>query len=105
MNAPIDTLAFAKNFEEAGFGHEQARALASAFGQTRESAREDMITRDVLRSELAELKLDLIREINLVGKELNGRLWSTIAIIAGVSTAISATVGAGVALLLKSGGL
>lgn len=116
MNAPIDTLAFAQSFEDAGLDHDQARALAVAFGKTYEAGREDVITRDVLRAELAELKseiksdlaairVELVREIGTVGKDVSGRLWSTITIIAGVATAISATISAAVALLLKAGGL
>lgn len=130
MNAPIDTLAFAQRFEEAGFGHEQARALAAAFGQARESTREGLVTKDYLDARLAEfetrisgdlaavkgefstvkvelstMKVELVREIATVGKDVNGRLWSTITIVAGTATAISAAISAGVALLLKAGGL
>ena len=45
MNAPIDTLAFAERFEHAGFDHEQAKALAVAFGEARESARDGLVTK------------------------------------------------------------
>ncbi len=105
MNAPIDTLAFAQKFEGAGFDHEQARVRATAFGHASESAREDLVTKDHLDARLAELEARLTRQIGEVAKEVSGRLWSTITIIAGVSTSISATIGAGVALFLRSGGL
>lgn len=105
MNAPIDTLAFAERFESAGFAQQQARLLAAAFGEAQEAGRDDRVTKAYLKAELAELKLELVRGISTVGKDVSNRLRSTITIIAGVSTAISATVGAGVALLLKVGGL
>ena len=112
MNVQVDTLAFAERFEEAGFGHEQARALAAAFGQTQEAARDGLVTKDYLdvrmaelRAEIQNMRVEIIREVAVVGKDVSGRLWSTITIIAGVSTAISATIGAGVALILKWGGI
>ena len=116
MNAPVDTLAFAERFESAGFGHDQARVLAAAFGSAREETREGLVTKDHLDARLAEMearltreltttKTELIREMAAVGKDVSNRLWSTVAIIAGVSTAISATIAAGVALLLKAGGI
>lgn len=116
MNAPVDTLAFALSFEEAGFGHDQARALATALGKTHEAGREDLVTKDHLDARFAEfegrmnkqfgdLEVRLTRQIGEVGKDISNRLWSTVTIIAGVATAVSATVGAAVALLLKSGGL
>jgi len=101
MNVPIDTLAFAKSFEDVGFGHDQAHVLAVAFGQTQAAVREDLVTKDYLDARLAEVKQAIAES----AKEVTGRLWSTVAIIAGVSTAISATIGAGVALLLHAKGI
>lgn len=101
MNAPIDTLAFAERFEGAGFNHDQAKALAAAFGAASEAGREDLVT----KQDLAVLKAELMQAIAESVEKVGGRLWSTVAIIAGVSTAISATIGAGVALLLRSGGI
>ena len=112
MNAPIDTLAFAERFENAGFGHEQARALAAAFSQASDVIRSDLVTKDYLDLRLAavdvrlaEMEGRLTKQIADTGKDISSRLWSTVTIIAGVSTAISATIGAAVALLLKTGGL
>lgn len=116
MNAPIDTLAFAQRFEEAGFGHDQARALVNAIAQAQESARENTVTKadldfrfsdfeSRLNKHLGEMEVRLTRHIGEVGKDVSNRLWSTTTIIAGVATAISATVGAATALLLKAGGL
>ena len=127
MNAPIDTLAFVQRFEDAGFGSEQARALAVAIGAANDAGRDDLVTKDHLDARLAEFRTEIVRELaayrtemiqalaaqNLSltkaiaenGKDISGRLWSTVTIIAGVSTAISATIGAGVTLLLKAGGL
>ncbi len=124
---PIDTLAFAERFEGAGFGHYQARAAAAAFGMAHDAGRDELATKGDLdlrlaelegrlnkqtvelegrlNKQLSELEVRLTRQIGEVGKELSGRLWSTITIIAGVSTAISATIGAGVALILKWGGI
>ena len=101
MNAPIDTLAFAEKFEGAGFGHDQARVLATAFGQAQESGRENLVTKEYLDARLAEIKQAIAEN----GKDITGRLWSTVTIIAGVSTAISAVVGAAVALLLRMRGM
>jgi hypothetical protein len=134
MNMMINTLEFAETFESAGFGHEQAKALASAFGRANEVGREDLMTRTDLalfKSELMQALADqgayltktiadqnitmtksisdqnvtLTKAIADNGKDINGRLWSTITILVGVSTAISAAVGSAVALLLKSQGL
>jgi hypothetical protein len=149
MNIMINTLEFAEAFETAGFGHDQAKALAVAFGKSHEAGREDLVTTAHLDARLAELEtrivqaiadqnvsltqaiadqnvsltqaiadqnvslmkaiadqnVSLTKAISEVGKDLNGRLWSTVAIIAGVSTAISATIGAGMVMLLRSGGL
>lgn len=138
MNAPIDTLAFAERFEGAGFGHDQARALAAAFGEARDGTREGLVTKEHLDARLAEVesritrelaatkielsrefaatktelsrefaatKTELIKEMATVGKDVSNRLWSTVTIIAGVATAVSATIAAAVALLLRSGGL
>ncbi len=101
MNVPIDTLAFAEKFEGAGFGHDQARVLAAPFGQAQAAGREDLVTKEYLDARLAEIKQAIAEN----GKEITGRLWSAVTIIAGVSTAISAVVGAGVALLLHAKGL
>ena len=101
MNAPIDTHAFAERFATAGFNAKQARELAAAFAEAGEATREELVTKEYLRAELAELKVELVREIASVGKDVNAKLWSTVAIIAGVSTAISATIGAAATLLVK----
>ena len=116
MNVPIDTLAFAQRFEEAGFGHEQAVALVSAIAQARDMARENLVTKadldlrfsdfeSRLNRHLGDMEVRLTRHIGEVGKDISNRLWSTTTIIAGVATAISATIGAATALLLKAGGL
>ena len=105
MNVPVDTLAFAEKFEGAGFGHDQARILAAAFGQAQESTREGLVTKDHLDARLAEMEARLTKQIADNGRDISGRLWSVVTIIAGVSTAISATIGAAVALILKWGGI
>lgn len=116
MNAPIDTLAFAARFEEAGFGHDQARALVAALSNLQEMSREGVVTKadlDVrlaefegrLNKQLGDLEVRLTRHIGETGKDVSNRLWSTVTIIAGVATAVSATVGAATALLLKAGGI
>ena len=112
MNIMINTLEFAEAFEGAGFGHEQARALANAFSKANDAAREELVTTahlDVrmaeLKADMSTLKVDIVKAVADNGKDITGRLLSTVAIIAGVSTAISATIGAGMVLLLRSGGL
>ena len=62
MNVPVDTLAFAERFESAGFEHEQARALAVAFGQKQDGAREGLITKADLDLSLAELEGRLAKQ-------------------------------------------
>ena len=114
MNAPVDTLAFALRFESAGFDHDQARALAAAFSETRESARDGLVTKADLDLSLAELEgklnkqfgdleVRLTRHIADVGKDVSGRLWSAVTIVGGVATAVAAAISAGVTLLLKAG--
>ena len=116
MNAPIDTLAFAERFEQAGFGHEQARALATALSQAQETGRSDLVTTSYLDARLADFRTELLQALNVQklaltkaiaenGRDTSNRLWSTVTIIAGVATAVSATVGAATALLLKAGGI
>lgn len=101
MTAMIDTLQFAERFESVGFEHDKARALAVAFASANEAAREDLVTRPYLDARLAEMETRLIRAIADSSKESSGRLWSAIVIIAGISTAISAGVGAISAALLR----
>lgn len=127
MNAVLNSLEFAKAFERAGFDHDKAHALADAFVQAHDASRDDLVTKSDLNLRLAEfearlnkqlgdmearsnkqlgdIEVRLTRQVGEVGKDISARLWSTIAVIAGVSTAISATVGAGVAMLIKAGGL
>ena len=62
MNAPIDTLAFAERFESAGFGHDQARVLAAAFGQAQDGAREGLVTKADLDLSLSELEGRLAKQ-------------------------------------------
>lgn len=121
MSAMIDTLEFAERFESAGFEHDKARALAAAFAIAHDAGREDLVTKSYLDMRFAQsdarmaemetrliraigdIETGLVKQIGEVGIGLSNRLWSTVAIIAGVSTAISATVGAAVALLLRQG--
>lgn len=114
MTAIIDTLEFADRFEKVGFEQPQARALAAAFASAGEAGREELVTKSFLDIRLGELEarmskqhgeteLRLTRQISEIGNGLSNRLWSTVAIIAGVSTAVSATIGAGVALVLRQG--
>lgn len=169
MTVMIDTLQFAERFESAGFEHNEARALASAFALANDVGREDLVTKSHLDmrlgefeyritqsmtdldgrvgkqimeldarvgkqiteldarlgkqileldgrvgkqiseldgrvgKQISELEVRLTRQIGEIGNGLSNRLWSTVAIIAGVSTAISATIGAAVALLLRHG--
>lgn len=119
--AVIDTLDFAERFENVGFGHDQARELAAAFASTAEATRKDLVTTAYLDARIAQqearmaemetrlmraigdMEVRLTRQIGEVGNGLSNRLWSTIAISAGIATAISATIGAGIALLLHKG--
>ena len=104
-----------------------AAIFAAAFGEVRESARDGLVTKADLDLALAglegrlnkqfgdfesrlnrqfgDLEVRLTRQLGEVSKDVTGRLWTTVTIIAGVSTAISAVVGAAVALLIRSGAL
>ncbi len=53
MATMIDTLEFAERFEEAGFEHRQARALASALSLAHDAGREDLVTKPYLDLRLA----------------------------------------------------
>lgn len=108
----IDTLEFADRFEQAGFDHEKARALAASFAVAHDAGREEVATKadlflmeNRLLKAIAELEVRTIRAIGDNGRELSGRFWTTMAVIVAVATAISATIGAATALLLRSGGL
>ncbi len=56
MQAAIDTLKTARSFETAGFAKAQAEALATAMADAMQSSREDLVTKDFLKAELAELR-------------------------------------------------
>ena len=116
MTVAMDTLAFVERFETAGFAGDQARALASAFGAAHDITADTLVTKDHLDLRLAEMEARLTkqmaemdvrwtRQIAENGRDISARLWSTIAIIAGVSTAISATIGAGITVLLHLRGM
>ncbi len=70
MNAMIDTLKTAKAFEDAGFIKAQAETLAVTIAEAVGSSREDMVTKDFLRSELAIVKSELRTEIASVKNDL-----------------------------------
>ena len=63
MQAAIDTLKTARSFETAGFAKAQAEALATAMAEAMQSSREDLVTKDFLKAELAELRGELRNEI------------------------------------------
>ena len=66
MNAMIDTLKTAKAFEDAGFGKAQAATLAIS------ASREDLVTKEFLRSELAILRGEFRGELSGVRTEIVG---------------------------------
>lgn len=61
MATMIDTLKTARAFEGAGFAKGQAESLASTIAEATTASREDLVTKDYLKGELAGLKNDLIR--------------------------------------------
>jgi hypothetical protein len=61
MNAMIDTLKAAKSFEGAGFAKAQAESLATTIAEATSASREDMVTKDYLKGEMAVLKNDIVR--------------------------------------------
>ena len=79
MNAMIDTLKFARSFQEAGFEARQAEALAVALAEASSQGREDLATKSDLRqlearmdagfgqvrlemkASIADVKADLVR--------------------------------------------
>jgi hypothetical protein len=63
MATMIDTPKVARSFEDAGFAKAQAESLAVAIGDAASTAREDLVTKDFLRSEMAVLRSELRTEI------------------------------------------
>jgi hypothetical protein len=61
MSALIDSLRTAKSFQSAGFPQAQAESLATTIAEATSSAREDLVTKDFFKAEMAGLKNDLIR--------------------------------------------
>lgn len=61
MNAMLDTLKAAKAFEGAGFAKSQAETLATTIAEATSASREDLVTKDFLKGEIAGLKNDLVR--------------------------------------------
>lgn len=61
MNAMIDTLKTAKTFEGAGFAKSQAEMLATTIAEATSASREDLVTKDYLKGEVAGLKNDILR--------------------------------------------
>lgn len=57
----IDTLKVSKSFEDAGFAKAQADTLAITLAEATSASREDLVTKDFLRGELAAQKNDLVR--------------------------------------------
>jgi len=62
MNAMIDTLKFARSFQEAGFEARQAEALAVALAEASSQGREDLATKADLRQleNKLETKIDAV---------------------------------------------
>ena len=63
MNAMIDTLKASKSFEDAGFAKAQADTLAVAIAEAASTSREDLVTKEFLRAELAILRSDMVGQI------------------------------------------
>ena len=61
MATVVDTLKISKSLEQAGFAKPQAETLAVTFAETTSTSREDLVTKDYLRGELAAQKNDLVR--------------------------------------------
>ena len=76
----IDTLKFARSFEQAGFATAQAEALTAAMAEMNRDWREDLVTKTDLRIALAELKSEFKSDLKTE--------------IAAVRTEIATTVGA-----------
>lgn len=63
MQAMIDTLKTARAFEGAGFGKAQAEALVNAMADAAVASREDLVTKDFFKAELATLRGELRADI------------------------------------------
>jgi hypothetical protein len=61
MSAIIDTLRVSKAFEGAGFAKGQAETLATTIAEATSTAREELVTKDYLKAEIAGLKNELVR--------------------------------------------
>ena len=115
MSTMIDTLEFAERFEDAGFEHAKARALATAFATAQGAGREDLVTKQALaetearllkaitelgqslRKDQAEMDVRLTRQIGETGNNVMGKLWLAVVVVGGLAAAISTAA----TLLLK----
>ena len=61
MATMIDTLKVSRALEGAGFAKTQAETLAATLAEATTESREDLVTKDYLRGELAAQKNDLVR--------------------------------------------
>ena len=72
MNAMIDTLKTAKTFEDAGFAKPQAEMLAVTIAEAMRDSREELVTKDYLKAELAIIRTEIKAEIAGVRTEIAG---------------------------------
>lgn len=66
----IDTLKVSKAFEDAGFVKAQADTLAITIAEATSASREDLVTKEFLRAELAVLRSELRTEMAGVKNDL-----------------------------------
>jgi len=74
MNAMIDTLKFARSFQEAGFEARQAEALALALAEASSQGREDLATKADLRHLETQLETKFEAGLNQVRLEVKASI-------------------------------
>lgn len=79
--ATFDTLKFANTLKSAGVPDKQAEAQAEAFSEVIQLNLKELVTKDDLRRDLAELKADLKHDIAELRGEMKLMRWMLGAVI------------------------
>ncbi len=85
----IDTLKVAKSFEEAGFAKAQTETLATVLSDATSVRREDLVTKDFLRGEIAVLRAELRTDIATSKTEMVRWLIGSQAVLVAILVALS----------------
>lgn len=81
----IDTLKISRTLEEAGFAKAQADRLAETFADATSASREDLVTKDYLRAQLAEVRSEIAGVKNELVRWLLGSQVALVVILAALA--------------------